>query len=291
MDITITGATGFIGRHLVRALLDRGDRVTILTRSPRAGENPKYIGWDAKSPPALDADAVIHLAGESVAQRWTADAKRRIRSSRVEGTRALVDGIARSARRPAVLISASAIGIYGPRGDETLSESSAAGSGFLEDVTAAWEREARGASDFGVRVVNPRIGIVLGKEGGALERMLPAFKAGVGGKLAGGRQWMSWIHVEDVVGMILFALDHGDVQGAMNATAPNPVTNAEFTRELGSALHRPAVFPVPSLALKLLFGEMSEVLVASQRVLPVAALRWGYSFRFPELAGALQAVL
>jgi hypothetical protein len=292
MNITITGATGFIGRHIVPALIGRGDQVTILTRSPRAGLNPKYAAWDAQSPPpreALEADAVIHLGGESVAQRWTAQAKARIRNSRIDGTRALVDGLGAAARPPAVLISASAIGIYGSRGDEVLTERSQPGSGFLEDVCVAWEREAARAMELGIRIVNPRFGIVLG-QGGALARMLPAFQAGLGGKLGSGDQWMSWIHMDDVVGLLLAALNHADLWGPLNATGPNPVTNAEFTKELARVLKRPAMVPVPIFALKLLFGEMAEVLVSSQRVMPGAAIRCGYEFRFPELGPALEAL-
>jgi uncharacterized protein len=294
MNITLTGATGFIGRHLTRALRDRGDTLTILTRTPRPGTESRYLAWDAQSAPppeALEADAIIHLAGESVAQRWTSAVKQRIRSSRIDSTRALVDGILKSRHKPQVLISASAIGIYGDRGDEILTETSAPGSGFLEDVSIAWERESARACDAGVRVVNPRIGIVLGPGGGALEKMLTPFKAGVGGKLASGNQWMSWIHLDDVVGLILFALDHREFAGPVNTTAPNPVTNAEFTRQLAAALRRPAVFPVPEFALRALFGEMAKVLTASQRVIPQAALRSGYDFRYEHLGPALESTL
>jgi uncharacterized protein (TIGR01777 family) len=294
MNITLTGGTGFIGRHLVPALIERGDRVTILSRSPKPGDNPRYLAWDAKSDPprdALDADAVINLAGETVAQRWTAEIKQRIQSSRVESTQALVRALAVSARRPSVLISASAIGIYGDRGDEELTENSPPGSGFLEQVTIDWEHEAQRATEYGVRVVNPRIGIVLGRDGGALEKMLTPFKAGLGGKLGSGQQWMSWIHVQDLVGLVLFALDRVDVRGPVNATAPNPVRNAQFTEELGHVLHRPTVAAVPHFALKMLFGEAAEVIVGSQRVLPQAALAAGYTFRFPQLRPALDQLM
>jgi uncharacterized protein len=294
MNITLTGATGFIGRHLTRALLDRGDNVTILTRTARPGAEPHYLPWDTQSAPppeAMEADVIIHLAGETVAQRWNSEVKQRIRSSRIDSTRALVDGILKSRHKPLVLISASAIGIYGHRGDELLTEASAPGSGFLEDVSAAWERESARASEAGVRVVNPRIGIVLGPDGGALAQMLTPFKIGIGGKLASGTQWMSWIHVDDAIGLILLALDRGELQGPMNTTAPHPVTNADFTRELASVLRRPAIFPVPEIALRILYGEMAHVLTSSQRVVPEAALRCGYRFRFETLRPALESIL
>jgi uncharacterized protein (TIGR01777 family) len=291
MKITLTGATGFIGGHLVKRLAASGHELTILTRHPRGGANPRYIAWDATSvppPAALDAHAIVHLAGEPVGQRWTGEVKRRIRASRIEGTRAIVGGIAAARNRPKVLVSASAIGIYGSRGDEVLTERSAAGSGFLEDVTMEWERESARANDAGVRVVNPRIGIVLGRGGGALERMLPPFKAGAGGKLGSGHQWMSWIHIDDVAGLIQLALENEELRGALNLTAPNPVTNADFTAELAGALRRPALVPVPVFALKLLFGEMADVLLSSQRVIPQAALDAGYRFVYPELGPALR---
>ena len=288
MNITLTGATGFIGQRLVRELVSRGDAVTILTRRARAGSpGVRYVEWDSVSPPAVDADAVIHLAGEPVAQRWTAEVKARIRSSRVQGTRALVDGILAAQRRPAVLVSASAIGIYGDRGDEVLTETSRPGTGFLADVSVEWERESARAVAQGVRVVNPRIGIVLGSEGGALAKMLTPFKAGVGGRLGSGKQWMSWIHVADMVSLILFALDHDAAVGPFNGTAPAPVRNSEFTSELAGVLHRPGLLPVPGLALRAVFGEMSQVLLASQRVVPEKAERLGFQFRYPDLRGAL----
>jgi hypothetical protein len=295
MRITLTGATGFIGRHLIEALRARGDELTVLTRSPRAGTNPRYLAWDANSVPpaeALRADAIFHLAGESVAQRWTAEVKRRIRSSRVDSTRALVRGLLEAPARPRVLISMSAIGIYGSRGNEVLSESSPPGAGFLEDTCVEWEREAqRAAADSGLRVVTPRIGIVLGRDGGALGKMLTPFRAGVGGRLGSGEQWMSWVHTDDVVGLLLFALDNPVVRGPLNATAPSPVRNAEFTKELARVLNRPALFPVPVFALKLIFGEMANVLISSARVKPEAAIGAGYAFRFPLLGPALENIL
>ncbi len=294
MKITLTGATGFIGRHIVEALLTKGHQLTILSRTPRHGDNPRYLGWDSgELPPAeaLEAGAIIHLAGESVAQRWTPEIKKRIRSSRVDATRLLVNGLAQSREKPQVLISASAIGIYGSRGDEVLTESSPPASGFLEDLTAAWERESQRATELGIRVVNPRFGIVLGRDGGALAKMLPPFKAGAGGRLGAGEQWMSWIHMDDAVGLVLFALEHSDVQGPMNTTAPSPLKNTDFTHDLAAVLKRPAIVPVPLIALKLILGEMANVLVASQRVVPQAATKAGYEFRYPKLRPALQQLL
>jgi uncharacterized protein (TIGR01777 family) len=237
-----------------------------------------------------DANAVIHLAGEPVAQRWTADAKRRIRESRVAGTRNLVQALASLRGRPEALICASAIGYYGSRGDEILKESSAGANTYLGEVCQAWEKEAQGAEPLGVRVVRVRTGVVLDARGGALQRMLPPFRMGVGGRLGDGQQWMSWIHLEDLAGMFQFALDH-PVEGALNGVAPYPVINSEFTRTLAQTLHRPAIFPVPAFALKTLFGEMSEILLASQRVAPAAAEAAGFMFRFPQLAPALAQVL
>lgn len=289
MDVTLTGATGFIGTRLVKALVARGDRVTILSRSPRDGTNPRYATWDSRTPPRVEADAVVHLAGEPVAQRWTPAAKDRILASRVEGTRALVAGLAAADSRPAVLVSASAIGIYGNRGDELLTESSRRGEGFLADVTAAWEAEA--AKVPGMRVVLPRIGIVLGTGGGALAKMLPAFRMGGGGRLGPGTQWMSWIHVDDLVGIILHALGDERVSGPVNATAPNPVRNTEFTRELGAALHRPVFAAVPALALKVMFGEMSSVLLDSQKVFPQVITAAGYRYRYEQLGPAFADLL
>jgi uncharacterized protein (TIGR01777 family) len=288
MKVTITGATGFLGKRLSASLEASGHTVCAVGRA-------SPVRWDPMSgePPAasLDGmDAVVHLAGEPVAQRWSPEAKSRIRESRVIGTRHLIQGLSTAAPRPSVLVCASAIGFYGSRGDEVLTETSAAGSGFLPDVCAAWEREADLAAALGMRVVKLRIGIVLGREGGALAKMLPPFRACAGGRLGSGRQWMSWIHADDLTGLIRHALEN-TVSGVVNGTAPEPVTNAVFTRHLASALRRPAVFPVPGFALRLLFGEMSEVLLASQRVLPTRALASGYKFRYDRLEAALKDLL
>ena len=297
MKITISGASGLIGRRLLKILVNEGHSIEVLSR--HAGTNMpggvRVSVWDpAKSaPPAAslsESDAVIHLAGEPVAQRWTGEAKRRIRESRVNGTRNLVSALEKLPRRPEVLVCASAVGYYGSRGDEVLSESAAPGNDYLADVCVAWENEARAAEAFGMRVVNVRTGVVLDGRGGALQKMLPPFKMGVGGKLASGRQWMSWIHLEDLAALYRFALTN-PLRGPLNGVAPNPVTNADFTKELARTLKRPAIFPVPGFALKLLFGEMSEILLASQRALPKQAEAAGFQFRFPQLAPALADVL
>jgi hypothetical protein len=274
MNIAITGASGFIGRHLLKSLAQARHSPHALTRHA----------------PPVESDVVIHLAGEPVAQRWTPAARQRILESRVAGTRNLVQALARLPRKPEALICASAIGYYGSRGDEILTESSAPGSGFLPEVCVAWEREAQAAEAFGIRVVRVRTGIVLDAHGGALARMLPPFRMGVGGRLGSGRQWMSWIHLEDLVGLFQFAVE-SQVRGPLNAVAPNPVTNLDFTRELAHALRRPALFPVPELALRLLFGEMADVLLASQRIAPGAAGAAGFPFRFPQLPPALADLL
>jgi uncharacterized protein (TIGR01777 family) len=285
MKVIVTGSSGFIGRCLIPVLQQRGHDASGWTRRD----------WDAVAgePPAQaleNAGAIVHLAGEPVAQRWTPPARAKIIESRVKGTRNLVTALSTLSRRPAVLVSASAIGIYGDRGDEVLNEASSPASGFLAGVCQQWEQQATLAESLGIRVVKMRFGIVLGKDGGALQKMLPPFKAFVGGRLGSGRQWMSWIHVHDLVSMICHALEN-PVSGVLNGTAPTPATNGAFTRELAKALGRPALFPVPAFALKLMFGEMSEILLGSQRVLPAAALAAGYRFSFPELGAALRDLL
>jgi uncharacterized protein (TIGR01777 family) len=277
MKMAITGASGLVGRHTSDVLRAEGHEVRAV--SARGVVRPE--DFEA-------CDAVVHLAGEPVAQRWTAAAKERIRSSRVDGTRHVVEALARLNTPPAVLVSASAIGIYGTRGEETLTESSMPAADFLGEVAVEWERAARAAEAFGTRVVTPRLGVVLTRDGGALEKMLPPFKLGVGGRIGDGKQWMSWIHIDDVVRLIEFAIRNESVRGPVNAVAPNPVTNAEFTRELARALHRPAIFPVPVFALKMLFGQMAEILYASQRVIPEAAICAGFGFKFAEVSAALR---
>jgi hypothetical protein len=277
MKVLITGGSGFIGRAIAERLRASGHSVTAVSLRTPPGPGV-FVG----------CDAVVHLAGEPVAQRWTAAAKKRIMSSRVQGTRTLVAALRQ--QPPAVLISASAIGYYGSRGDEILTEESPPSSDFLAQVTVAWEQEARVAEQFGVRVVTPRIGVVLGRGGGALPKMALPFRFGVGGRLGDGKQWTSWIHLDDLIALVEFSIATTAVRGAVNAVAPNPVTNATFTRELAAALHRPAVFPVPAAALKLLLGEMSQVVLGSQRVIPQAALRAGFPFRYMEAGEALRQI-
>ena len=298
MNITVTGATGFIGNRLVHELLQAGHSIHALGRKRNTGlpQAVRFSEWRSTEaePPSeslATADAIVHLAGEPVAQRWTPEAKQRIRSSRVDGTRNLVTALSKQARRPQVLVCASAIGYYGSRGDEVLTETSPPGRDFLAQVVVDWEQAARQAETLGIRVVPLRFGVVLGKDGGALPKMLPPFRLGLGGRLASGQQWMSWIHVEDVIGLIRFALENATARGPMNATSLHPATNAEFTQELAAALHRPAIFPVPRFALNLLFGEMAEVIVGSQRVLPKAAQTAGFQFQYPELRQALVGLL
>jgi uncharacterized protein (TIGR01777 family) len=297
MKIAITGASGFIGRRLMKLLAARGHRLHVLSR--HAGTNlPAGVQlsvWDPLLGPApedalLDADAVLHLAGEPVAQRWTAAAKQRIRDSRVVGTSHLVAALADCSPRPATLVCASAIGYYGSRGDELLSEDSAPGTGFLADVCVGWEREAAKAEALGMRVTRIRTGVVLDPRGGALKPMLAPFRFGLGGPLGGGRQWMSWIHSADLAELFRFALEN-PVPAVLNGVAPSAVTNTEFTRALATALHRPAFLPVPKLALRLLFGEMAELLLASQRVAPAAATAAGFQFQHPQLPEALGDLL
>ena len=285
MKIAITGASGLVGRHACGMLRGEGHEVRAV--STRSAIKPEDFEG---------CDAVVHLAGEPVAQRWTPAAKARIRSSRVDGTRHVVEALARLNKPPAVLISASAIGYYGSRGDETLTETSAPSADFLGEVAVEWEREARQAERFearaaealGTRVVMLRSGVVLARDGGALKQMLPPFKLGVGGRIGNGKQWMSWIHIDDVVRLMAFAIASPTVTGPINAVSPNPVTNARFTRELARALHRPAIFPVPLFALQMLFGQMAEILYASQRVIPEAAIRAGFEFKFSEIGAALR---
>lgn len=297
MKITISGASGLIGRRLLKNLANDGHSLQVLSR--HAGTNMpgnvKVFAWDpAKGEPPADAlrdvDAVIHLAGEPVAQRWSELNKRRIRDSRVMGTRNLVQALERLRARPATLVCASAIGYYGSRGDETLTEQSDSGGGYLAEVCREWEAEAARAEALGMRVARVRTGVVLDGRGGALKKMLPPFRMGVGGKIGSGNQWMSWIHIEDLADVFRFALD-SRVAGPLNGVSPNPVTNAEFTKTLAATLHRPAIFPMPEFALKLMFGEMAEVVLASQRVLPNALEEAGYKFKYPDLANALADVL
>jgi uncharacterized protein (TIGR01777 family) len=293
MRVAITGASGLIGSRLVARLEQRGDEVTTLSRSPR-GE--RAARWDPEAEPAPAAalagrDAVIHLAGERVDQRWSEAAKRRILSSRELGTRNLVAGIAAADPRPRVLVSASAVGYYGPHGSEPVDEGTGPGVDYLAGVCVAWEREAQAAAELGVRVVCVRTGVLLARDGGALAKMLLPCRLGLGGPVAGGRQYMPWIHADDVAGLYVAALDGDAWSGAINATAPEPVTNAAFSKALGRALHRPAVLPIPSFAIGALYGEMAQIVTTGQRAVPSRPLELGYGFRHPDLDEALRAAL
>jgi uncharacterized protein len=298
MKVTVTGATGRIGRHLVQALKERGDEVTALSRNPeRAREQlgVEAFAWDLKEEAAPAAalagrDAIVHLAGEDIAQRWTKEAKAEIVDSRERGTRHLVHAIFEAEPRPKALICASASGYYGPHGDEIVDESGAPGDDWLADVVARWERQADTAK-IGIRTVIVRAGIVLMKGGGALEKMLPPFKAGVGGPVAGGKQYMPWIHVDDLVGIYLAAIDHPTFDGAINGSAPEPATNKEFSKALGRALNRPAVAPVPAFSLKLLYGEMAQIVLSGVRMVPGRAAELGYEFKHPDLDEALRSAV
>ena len=294
MKIVLTGATGLIGSRLRAHLAGLGHGLTCLSRL--AVTQPGWYAWDPESGPPprealLGCDAVIHLAGEPVAQRWTSEVKRRIVSSRVDATRGLVNALKDLPAPPAVLVCASAIGYYGSRGDEILVESAAAGSDFLATMCVDWERAALAATGFGVRVVTPRIGMVLDRSGGALAKMLPPFRLGLGGPIAGGRAWISWIHLHDLVRLVSWAMETSAVAGPVNAVAPNPVRNEEFTKVLAATLRRPAFFPVPATALKLLYGQMAEIVLASQRVIPERAQHAGFQYQWPELEPALRNLL
>jgi len=299
MRITITGATGRIGTPLVAALKARGDEVTVLTRDPqRAGQRlaVEAAAWSPQHEPApVEAlegrDAVVHLAGEDVGQRWTDAAKRAIRDSREIGARNLVAGLAAAQPRPPLLVSASAQGFYGARGAEFVDESALPGSDWLADVCARWEREADAAARHGVRVIKLRTGVVLDAEAGALAKMLPPFRAGIGGPVGGGEQYMSWIHHEDLVGLYLAAIDSTGFSGPLNASAPEPVTNKDFSKALGSVLHRPAVAPIPAFTIKLLYGEMAQIVLTGVRMANGRVSELGYAFKHPEIEGALRDTL
>jgi len=277
MNVAITGASGFIGSSLAEHLR-------------RSGHIVRAISLRAALPPDALAgvNAVINLAGEPVAQRWTISARDRILRSRIEGTQALV--AAMRTQPPQVLISASAVGYYGSRGDEILTESAPPARDFLGRVAVAWEEVAQAAEPLGVRVARIRIGVVLGKGGGALSKMILPFRLGVGGQLGSGKQWMSWIHIDDLMELIAFLMKESTVRGVFNATSPFPVTNREFTQALAEAVHRPAIIPVPAFALRLALGEMAEIVLASQRAIPDAAQRAGFVFKHPDIYAALAQI-
>ncbi len=305
LRVTVTGATGLLGPSLVAALRERDAQVTVLTRDPARAKarlgDVQAVGWEPLSEPApTDAlagrDAVLHLAGEPVAQRWSAKVKRAIRDSRVIGTRKLVEGLAHageagSGERPLVLISSSATGYYGAHGEEPLDEDAPPGEDFLARACAEWEAAAADARELGVRVAQMRTGVVLDRSGGALAKMLPPFRLGVGGPVAGGRQYISWIHAQDVVGMMLAALEDERWSGPINATAPDPVPNRVFSKVLGKVLGRPSLLPVPGIALRALYGEMAEIVTSGARVMPAKALVLGYEFAYPQLEQALRQAL
>jgi uncharacterized protein len=292
--ILVSGVSGPIGTALVPSFKTRGYEVVRLARGQ--GSSDGRISWNPMTPILPEAvsgfDAVVHLAGESIAGRWTVEKKKKIRDSRVIGTMHLAEALAEAKLKPQVFVCGSAIGYYGDRGDELLREGSTAGSGFLSDVCREWEAATHPAIAAGIRTVFIRTGVVLSSKGGALGKMLPPFKMGVGGRIGDGRQWMSWIDIDDMIGGIHHILKTDLLQGPVNMVAPKPVTNAEFTKTLADVLSRPAVFPVPSIAVKLLFGEMGEtVLLGSQRVEPSQLVSSGYPFRFRELRTSLESVL
>ena len=290
MHLGITGASGFIGSRIIDLALGRGHEVVAFSRSPERtipGCEMRAFSPDA-APDLRGCDAIIHLAGESVAGLWTPSKKRRIRESRVIGTRQVVEAIAKLADPPEVFVCGSAVGFYADSGDTELTETSASGSGFLSETCKAWEAEAIKAQT--TRVVTVRTGIVLGKRGGALRAMTPIFRAGLGAQLGDGRQWMPWIHLDDEARLILFAVENLDIRGALNATAPWPARNADFTRILARTLRRPAFLRVPAFALRML-GDISDELLDSKRVLPAVATEHGFGFQFPELEPALKSLL
>jgi uncharacterized protein (TIGR01777 family) len=298
MRLVVTGATGFIGAALTGRLLQQGHALTLFTRGTPPDASTGTKKWPHWTPGTLrewdaaleGADGVINLAGEPIAKKkWTPAQRRRIEKSRIDATHALVQACAKAKQKPKVFISASAVGYYGPQNDELITEEFSAGSDFLGQLCSAWEAEAYKAAELGIRVVCPRIGIVLGPGGGALTKMAGPFKYFVGGTLGSGKQWMSWIHLEDVVGLINRFLDDGAIQGAVNTTAPNPVRNHEFCAALARVLHRPCWARVPAFALKLALGDLAEMLLTGQRVIPAAAQKFGYQFRYRDLEPALQA--
>ena len=301
MKILVAGSTGLLGTALVSALARAGHTVCRLVRPQSTVGSGTKEGFDVAWNPetgelggaGVGADAVVNLAGASIADgRWTADRKKLLRTSRIDTTRALVEALAKMNARPSVIVSASAIGVYGDRGDETLTEESKPGKDFLAGLTQEWEAEALKAEALGIRVVLARFGIILAPAGGALPKMMLPFKFGAGGRIGNGQQWMSWVTIDDVVGILRFALEKTSVKRAINTVAPQPVQNAEFTKMLSAAMHRPALFPAPAFALRLVLGEMADaLLLSSQRVAPQALEKLGYRFLHADLSSALATVL
>ena len=297
MTYLVTGATGFIGVKLVDSLLRAGDTVHYLGRKPsdKLSGKAEFHLWTPGTTLQLSGlpllDGVLNLAGEPVAQRWTADVKKRIYDSRVEGTRSLVNALRELKRRPPVLVSSSAIGYYGDCGDIVLAEDQPAGTDFLARVCVDWEQQAFAAREFGTRVVAVRISTVLGRDGGALEKLLPPFRLGLGGRFGNGKQWMSCIPVVDLVRLLLFAASMASVEGPLNGSCLQPVTNSQFTQKLAHALHRPAFLPIPKAAMTLMMGEMAQFLFTSLRVLPKKAEQSGFAFTYPQVETALQAIV
>jgi uncharacterized protein (TIGR01777 family) len=298
MRVIVTGGTGFIGSKLCENLVAKGHEVVLFTRDASRSRDQihprvRVVSW---APGAAweswvdGAGAIVNLAGENIAQRWTEAAKQRIVASRVDAAARLSAAIEKAAVKPSVLVNAAAVGYYGPHRDEILDEDSPPGTGFLAATCVAWEEAAKKAEALGVRVALIRTGVVLGADGGAVAKMLPPFKAFAGGPIGSGEQWMSWIHRDDLVSLFVFALQNPAAKGPINGTAPNPVTMKEFAKALGRALHRPSLFPAPAAAVRLLLGEMSTVVLDGQRVLPRKALALGFTFRFPEVEPALRDV-
>ncbi|MBM4071457.1 MAG: TIGR01777 family protein [Planctomycetes bacterium] len=306
MRTFIAGGTGLVGSRLVVRLLERNDQVTVLTRRPEVarqkwGQSCAVVTGDPMQPGPwmdglADCDGVVNLVGEGVFnRRWSASFKELLRTSRVLSTRNIVVALSKNphnaAGQPKILVNASAIGYYGPTGDEELTEDSPAGSDMLARLCVEWEQEAQAGATSGLRVVLLRVGVVLDREGGALKKMILPFKLFMGGKTGSGKQWVSWIHHEDLVGMIVLALDEARARGPMNGTAPNPLPNRDFARALGRALHRPSIMPAPAFALRVVLGQVAGVITKGQRVLPRKALEWGYVFKFPDIDVALNDAL
>ena len=299
--LLVTGASGFVGRSLCSSAAENGHGVVALSRTPDTASAllphvKRVEAWRPNTelvPPSTlsDIGAVVHLAGETIGARWNPDKKQRIRESRVNSTNRLVESLSKVEPKPEVLVCASAIGFYGEGGDEEFTEDSPPGNDFLAEVCQDWELAAQKAEALGIRVVRIRLGHVLGKDGGLLRTMLPPFYMGVGGRLGSGTQWMSWIHIDDVAGIILYAIENQNVNGVLNATAPIPIRNIEFTKTLGRVIRRPTLFPVPTFALKIRFGEFTDFVLMSQRVLPEKTLSMGYEFRYADLESALRASL